>query len=340
MRYIFELNHPKHYYQFKYVMQALASQGHNILVLARDKDVLLDVLEEEGVEYTLFGKHRKKMSAKIMGTFSIIKNYLSIVHRYHPDVIVSKGSWYGTFTAWLTRKKSVIFPDSEVVKLTNNYVVPLCTQVVTPQSFKLDYGKKHSRVAGIFEDCYLSPQVYKPDPSIVEEYGLQKPYAVLRFVGWFANHDVGNKGFNSEEKQTLVQKIAKNMTVYISSEKELPEELQQYRLPTPASSIHDVLSFADLYVGDSQTMAAEAALLGTPAIRCNSFVGPNDMSNFIMLQKDYGMLFNIADPSEATAKAEELSQQSHKAEWQQKREQYYAQIGDINASITHMLTNV
>lgn len=340
MRYIFELNHPKHYYQFKYVMQALASQGHNILVLARDKDVLLDVLEEEGVEYTLFGKHRKKMSAKIMGTFSIIKNYLSIVHRYHPDVIVSKGSWYGTFTAWLTRKKSVIFPDSEVVKLTNNYVVPLCTQVVTPQSFKLDYGKKHSRVAGIFEDCYLSPQVYKPDPSIVEKYGLQKPYAVLRFVGWFANHDVGNKGFNSEEKKTLVQKIAKNMTVYISSEKELPEELQQYRLPTPASSIHDVLSFADLYVGDSQTMAAEAALLGTPAIRCNSFVGPNDMSNFIMLQKDYGVLFNIADPSQATAKAEELSQQSHKAEWQQKREQYYAQIGDINASITHMLTNV
>ena len=86
---------------------------------------------------------------------------------YKPDVIVSKGSLYGTLTAKLLRKKSVIFPDSEVVKVTNRYVVPLCTKVVTPQSFQLDYGKKHLRVAGIFEDCYLSPQVYEPNPSVL-----------------------------------------------------------------------------------------------------------------------------------------------------------------------------
>ena len=49
MKYIFELNHPKHYYQFKYIMQSLQKQGHEILVLARDKDVLLKVLEEENV---------------------------------------------------------------------------------------------------------------------------------------------------------------------------------------------------------------------------------------------------------------------------------------------------
>jgi predicted glycosyltransferase len=29
----------------------------------------------------------------------------------------------------------------------------------------------------------------------------------------------------------------------------------------------------DLYIGDSQTMAAEAAVLGIPSIRFNSFVG-------------------------------------------------------------------
>ena len=61
MKYIFELNHPKHYYQFKYVMQSLRKQGHEIKVLARDKDVLLDVLKEEGVDYTIFGKHNKSM---------------------------------------------------------------------------------------------------------------------------------------------------------------------------------------------------------------------------------------------------------------------------------------
>ena len=47
MKYIFELNHPKHYYQFKYVMRILKEHGHEIKVLAREKDVLLDVLKEE-----------------------------------------------------------------------------------------------------------------------------------------------------------------------------------------------------------------------------------------------------------------------------------------------------
>lgn len=340
MRYIFELNHPKHYYQFKYVMQSLQSRGHDIKVLARDKDVLLNVLQEEGVPYTLFGKHNKAMLAKVLGTFVLIRNYISIARQYKPDVIVSKGSFYGTLTAKILHKKSVVFPDSEVVKITNKYVVPLCTMVVTPQSFKLDYGEKHCRVAGIFEDCYLSPHFFTPDPSVVEKYGLHRPFAVLRFVGWFANHDVGNNGFTLQEKMELVETISKNMTVYISSEKKLPDNLAKYKLPTPASLIHDVLYSADLYIGDSQTMAAEAALLGTPAIRSNSFVGPNDMSNFVVLQEKYGLLYNVARPKDAIALAAELSANSRKSEWIKKREQYYAQVGDTNAKIVDLLEKI
>lgn len=340
MRYIFEFNHPKHYYQFKYIMGLLQRDGHEILVLARDKDVLLNVLKEEGVLYRTFGKHNKSMLAKIFGTFWLVRNYMAIAKQFQPDVIVSKASWYGTYTARRLHKKSVIFPDSEVVKVTNKYVVPLCTKVVTPRSFRLDYGEKHCRVDGIFEDCYLSPQVYNADAGIVEKYGLKKPYAVVRFVGWFANHDVGNSGFSLQEKIRLVEVIAKNMTVYISSESPLPDDLTKYKLPTPASVIHDVLSGADLYVGDSQTMAAEAALLGTPAIRSNSFVGPNDMSNFILLQEKYGMLYNVANSSDAITLASELSEKSHKEEWTKKRDGYYSQIGDINAKIVDILENL
>lgn len=62
--------------------------------------------------------------------------------------------------------------------------------------------------------------------------------------------------------------------------------------------------------------------------------------NFIMLQETYGMLFNIADPDDAIKKAEELASQNHKTEWQQKREKYYAHTGDINATITNLLTNL
>lgn len=340
MKYIFELNHPKHYYQFKYVMQILKSRGHEISVLARDKDVLLNVLQEEHVGYTVFGKHRKTMMSKVLGTFGLMFKYIAIVKEQRPDVFVSKASWYGSAMAKIFHKKSVIFPDSEVVKVTNRYVVPMCTKVVTPDSFRLDYGSKHYRIKGIFEDCYLSPHVFQADEAVVEKYGLKRPYAVVRFVGWFANHDVGKSGFNQREKEELVQAISKNMNVYISSENDLPDELEPYRLPTPASVIHDVLSFADLYIGDSQTMASEAALLGTPAIRSNSFVGPNDMSNFIMLQEKYGLLYNVAEPAEAISLATDMSKNSRKVEWMEKRDKYYAQVGDCNAQIVELIERI
>ena len=340
MKYIFELNHPKHYYQFKYIMQQLQADGHQIVVLARDKDVLLHVLKEEGVPYRIFGAHKKKLLGKILGTPQLLINYLRIIRREKADVIVSKASFYGCMVAKVTGAKSVIFPDSEVVKVTNRYVVPLATKVVTPGSFGLDYGKKHVRIGGLFEDCYLAPSVFKPDESVVRTYGMTRPYAVLRFVGWYANHDVNNSGFTLEQKKELIAAIEPHMQVYISSEKKLLDDLQQYRLPTPASVIHSVLAFADLYIGDSQTMATEAALLGTPAVRSNSFVGPDDMTNFKVLEQQYGLLCNIRTFADVLAKVRDMATRSCKTEWQQKQQAYFAQVGDANKQIVDLLESI
>lgn len=337
MTYIFELNHPKHYYQFKYIMQELQQSGHHVHVLARDKDVLLSVLQEEGVAYQIFGAHKKKLRDKILGTPRLVLNYWRIARRLKADMIISKASFYGCFVAKMTGAKSVIFPDSEVVKVTNRYVVPLATCVITPGSFGLSYGKKHIRIGGLFEDCYLAPTVFKPEEKIVEQYGLERPYAVLRFVGWYANHDVNNNGFTLEQKKQLIAAIEPHMRVYISSEKELPKELQSYRLPTPANMIHHVLAYADLYLGDSQTMATEAALLGTPAIRSNSFVGPNDMTNFKVLEQQYGLLCNIREFEEVLAKVQEMACKSQKEEWIKKQQAYFGKVGDANQQIVEIL---
>ena len=48
---------------------------------------------------------------------------------------------------------------------------------------------------------------------------------------------------------------------------------EPYRLSVAPHKIHHLLYYSSLYVGDSQTMAAEAAVLGVPSLRCNSFVG-------------------------------------------------------------------
>ena len=337
MKYIFEFNHPKHYYQFKHVMSILQERGHSVKVLARDKDVLLKVLQEEGVPYSIFGVHKDSILGKVFSSLSIFKQYKKIARVYSPDIIVSKASLYGTLVAKVLKCKSYIFPDSEVVALTNRVVAPLATCVITPEPFSIDFGKKHLRIKGLFEDCYLSPSVLPINYHYPEENSLKRPYAILRFVGWAANHDLHKNGFSLDEKIELANSISKFLTVYISSEKELPEELAPYKLITPAAKIHDVLANADLYVGDSQTMATEAALLGTPAIRSNSFVGENDMSNFKMLEEKYSLLVNIRDFEKVLSTAIDFARLSRKQEWRQKRESYYASIGNTNLYIADLL---
>lgn len=340
MKCLIELNHPKHYYQFQHLAESLLKDGHEVHYIAKDKDVLLSVLKERGESYDLFGRRTESLKDKIFSSFSILLSYIKLVRKYQPDVIISKASLFGTISARLLGCRSVIFPDSEVVALTNKVVAPLCSMVVTPDSFGLDYGKKHHRVNGFFESCYLSPSVFKPDPSFLDQCGLHRPYAVFRFIGWTANHDVGQQGISYRQKLKLVDEVSKYMQVYISSEKPLPSELEQYKLNAPSSKMHDVLALADLYVGDSQTMATEAALLGTPAIRSNSWVGDSDMTNFKILEHQYGLLRNLPPSDEVVDLAVSFAQSSPKALWVSKANEYNAHVGDINQEIVAILNQL
>ena len=63
------------------------------------------------------------------------------------------------------------------------------------------------------------------------------------------------------------------------------------QLKISPEKIHHLLYFATMFVGDSQTMTSEAAVLGTPAIRCNSFVGR--ISYLEEEEHKYGLTFGF-----------------------------------------------
>ena len=58
-----------------------------------------------------------------------------------------------------------------------------------------------------------------------------------------------------------------------SSERPLEPQFEKYRIKINPLDMHHVMAFASLYIGDSQTMAAEAGVLGVPFVRFNDFVG-------------------------------------------------------------------
>jgi len=146
------------------------------------------------------------------------------------------------------------------------------------------------------ELAYLRPNYFSPDLSVLELQGVKKgeKYAILRFVKWNANHDLGHTGIAPENKIKAVQEFAKHARVFISSESELPAELESFKIKIPPEKMHDALAFSALLYGESATMASECAVLGTPAIYLDDFGRGYTNEE----EQKYGLVFNFTESQE------------------------------------------
>jgi predicted glycosyltransferase len=165
--------------------------------------------------------------------------------------------------------------DAEVVPLYAKLAYPWAKYILTPSVCNV--GKwSHKKIGyeSYHELAYLHPDNFKPDTEIASKYvNTGKPYFILRFVKLGAHHDAGITGISNEIAVRLIEILKPHGQVYISSERMLDENLEPYRIQINPSDMHHVMAFAGLFVGDSQTMAAEAGVLGTPFVRFNDFVG-------------------------------------------------------------------
>lgn len=143
----------------------------------------------------------------------------------------------------------------------------------------------------------------------------------IRFAKLTAWHDENVTGITDKLAIEIVKTLEPYGKIHLSSERELPAELEKYRVKVKASDILDILYYADLYIGDSQTMTAEAAVLGTPSVRFNDFVGK--LGYLEELEHTYGLTFGIptSEPQKLIATIKELAATANlKKNWEVKRE--------------------
>ena len=265
---LFDLGHPAHVHYFKNVIRILQNKGHIIFITARKKDVTHDLLKS----YDLPFIDRGKGSDTLIGKVSyVIKTDLSLYNHFKsdkPDLLVGFGSPYVSHTAFLLGRPSIIIDDTENAKFGHLLYRPPATTILSPDTFKLNFGSKHIKFNGFMELAYLRKEYFEPD-HIIREKLLVKPnekYCILRFVSWTANHHLGHNGISLQNKLRMVQEFSKYSKVFISSEANLPAELEKYRFNIEPSYMHQALYYANLVFGESATMASEAAVVGTYAI--------------------------------------------------------------------------
>ena len=148
--------------------------------------------------------------------------------------------------------------------------------------------------------------------------------------------------FNQEINWTpeLIEKLEKKGQVYITSEKKLDKKYKKYQLKTPPQHIHHLLFYSELFIGDSQSMAFECAMLGTPSIRFSDFAGK--ISVLEELEHKYGLTYGIkpSEPEKLFEKIEELlSMTNLKEEFQKRRQRMLADKIDVTAFMVWFIEN-
>ena len=334
MRALIHIQHPAHFHFFKNLVLELEKRGDDVIVTAKEKEIVADLLKSSNFNYILIGKFKNNLFSKFMGMVELDLKLLRIAKKFNPDVLLGIHDENIAQVGFLIRKPSIVFVDTEDVKLGNLATFPFATVICTPSCYLKNLGRKQVRYRGYHELAYLHPNYFRPNPEILEILDTSDRIIIVRFIAWKATHDIGLKGISNEME--LIRRLEKYGRVFISSERRLSEKLEKYRLPIPKEEIHSLLYYADLYIGEGGTMAVEAAILGTPAIHIESTsngIATGELcGNFLELRDKYDLLYFYPNQDRALEKAMEiLENDKSKREWRKKREKLLRDKIDVTA---------
>ncbi|WP_081927252.1 DUF354 domain-containing protein [Halobellus rufus] len=338
----FDVTHPAHVHLFKHAIEELARDGHAVAVTSREKEITTDLLDAYGIAHTVLSKKGTRKAALVPEWLLRDVRTVRFAARFDPDVIVSRLSPTAVHAAKMVGAGAVAFHDHEGTNRLASALAPFTDRLCTPATFEADFGESHDRHAGVQELAYLHPDRFDPDRDRLREFGVDPddPYVVLRFVEMGAHHDVGLDGFSAAAKRRLVRALSADTAVYVSTERGVDADVDAAQIPVPPAMMHDLLSEASLLVTDSNTMATEAGILGTPTVRSGAYAGTDQFSNFEVLT-EAGLVESVAAEDRAVERALELfADPDAERRWRERRDEYVADKPDLTDYIVERVLSV
>jgi len=271
MNILFVSGHPAQVHNFRLVREELLKRGHQVFWLTTQKDIATNLLDIYGIPYELYHKPKKTLPSQLWALVRNTWQAARFIVRNHIDIAISRTDPYSTLACFLLRRRHIVIDDTEhaAIGIRQRPFALMASCILVPDCFWYEISKRQLCFPGNIEMFYCRPgRFVMREPWSLLGFEPGTRYAVVRFVKWDAYHDVSLiGGYTAEDKCTLVHSlIDSGMKVLITSEAELPSELEPFRANVPIERMHDVMACADLFIGESASMASECVVLGTPAI--------------------------------------------------------------------------
>ncbi len=330
MRVLFDITHPAQVHFFKNLIWLLQQRGDRVLVATREKDVTVPLLKSLEIPFECLSSKGSGLAGMFAELIERYGRLLSLARRFRPDVMLAQTGVTIGLVGKILNVPRLVLEEAEHARLQQMLGLPFATTIFTGTGYTRNFGWRQVHFRGIWVQSYLHPNYYTPRTDTLTAAGIDtnKPFIVLRTVSYSAAHDVGLKGIGEPELRDIVHRLEKFGRVLISAEGDLPPSLESHRNPVPVQHIHDLLARATLYIGEGGTMAAEAAVLGTPAIFCNHL----RVGYLVALEHMYGLAFNTNSLQEGMPIAEQLlADPNLRQTWQKRHAKLMEESEDVTA---------
>ena len=302
---LIDVAHPAHVHFFRPLAETLLSDGIDVRIVGRDKDVTVRLLEASGLPFEVLPMGRSG-AGRLAGAIELVRRSVALRRRIrHWDTkIVLTRNPSGVLAAVGTTATSVFDTDDGRTVGLHYWTARPFADVITSSVHDPEFhGSRHRRYRALKAQMFLHPDRFTPDREVRRRY-LEDGAAlsVVRFSAHDASHDHGIEGLSAEARTAILQRLTALGRILLSVERGglhllLPDTPATESLEVAPEHFHDLLATADLCVGDSQSVAAEAAILGVPTLRLSGFSG---RTFYLELLESRGLMENFRPGEEAS----------------------------------------
>lgn len=268
---LIDIGHTPQLNFYMQLIKQLAIAGNYVYVTVLKRGRLPKIAQHElslinNVTVVPIGKHRmSKISAIVESNIIRFAQLLTWSVGKEIDVVISNGA-IANMVGWLHRIPCYAFGDDPQ---TWDYKPKLffCNQ----SCYCIYESQKPLSDKAVILRCtkewaYLAPKYFKPNPQVLEKYGVKpKEYVFLREVS------VGTVNYAGQASGAILgiqDLIPKDKKVLFSLEEKDKRHLYPkdwILLQEPIEDIHSLIYYSAGLVSSGDSMAREAALLGVPA---------------------------------------------------------------------------
>ncbi|MDD5570378.1 MAG: DUF354 domain-containing protein [Bacteroidales bacterium] len=347
LRILFFLIHPAKYHQFKVTVNTLIAKGHDVELIIIGRDILPELVKNEGWKHKIIFPHGRKykgvnslISAGLLFFPTIFKLFrLTLWKKYDlfltDDLLSYVGKIRGIPTFFFTDDDFSAVPQALLY-------LPPASHIFSPDiCFMGKFKKKVIGYYGYKSLCHLHPNHFKPDINRLDESLRDgKPFFIVRTVMANSKHDIEKNSIGDDLLRKLISILEKNGRVILNSERPLPEDLKKYELSIRKNDINHYMYFSKIFIGDSTTMAVEAAVIGTPSIEIDDWF--DDFKQYHELCDKYKLLkgFRLEDEEGIFSLIDEyLKIDNLKEEFLKRRDRMLQDKIDVSAFLIWFIEN-